>query len=58
MALNIASSGGAFVLAGKVINSNMTMDEMRTFAMVGAAVEVASSYIATNFLESEGKGTL
>jgi hypothetical protein len=55
MVLSIASSGGAFVLGAKLINSDLNMGEMKTFAIAGAAAEVLSGYIATNIL---AEGTL
>jgi hypothetical protein len=55
MVLSVASSSGAFVIGAKIINSDINMSEMKTFAMAGAAAEVLSGYLATNFL---GDGTL
>jgi hypothetical protein len=55
MVLSVATSSGAFVLGAKMINSDINMSEMKTFAMAGAAAEVLSGYIATNLLSD---GTL
>ena len=55
MVLSVATSGGAFAIGARLLNENITMTEARTFAMAGAAAEVLSSYVATNFL---GDGTL
>jgi hypothetical protein len=55
MVLSVASSSGAFVIGAKLINTDINMAEMKTFAMAGALSEVVSGYIATNFL---GEGTL
>jgi hypothetical protein len=55
MVLSIASSAGVFALGAKMVNGSVTMSELRTFAMAGAASEVLSGYLATNFL---GEGTL
>jgi hypothetical protein len=54
MVLSLATSGGAFVLGARILNENITMQEARTFAIAGAASEVLSSYIATNWLSSDG----
>jgi hypothetical protein len=55
MVLSVAASSGAFVIGAKIINTDINASEMKTFAMVGAASEVLSGYIATNFL---GEGTI
>ena len=55
MVLSLASSGGAFVLGAKLINTDLNMQEAKTFAMAGAAAEILSGYIATNVL---AEGTL
>lgn len=55
MVLSLASSGGAFVIAAKLINAEVNMSEMKTFAIAGMAAEVLSGYVSTNFL---GDGTL
>jgi hypothetical protein len=55
MVLSVATSSGAFVLGAKMINADINMSEMKTFAMAGVASEILSGYLATNFL---GDGTL
>jgi hypothetical protein len=55
MVLSVASSSGAFVIGAKMINTDINMAEMKTFAIAGALSEVVSGYIATNLLSD---GTL
>lgn len=55
MVVSLSASGGSFVLASKLLNNNLNMQEVRNFFITGAATEVISSYLATNVL---GSGTV
>ena len=51
MSLHLAGSAGATVIAGKLLNSNLNMQEAKLFGIAGMASEVLSSYIYNNFID-------
>lgn len=53
MTLALAVSGGSGVLAAKMLNPNLSMNEAKLFAVAGIGGEVISSYIYSNFIHQD-----
>ena len=52
MTLHLAGSAGATVIAGKLLNSNLNMQEAKLFGIAGMGAEILSSYIYNNFIDT------
>ena len=51
MSLHLLSGGGSTVLIGKMLNSNLNMQEAKIFFGAGVIGEVVSSHIFNNFID-------
>ena len=53
IALHLSSSGLVFAAVPKLLNSDLNMDEAKSFFMAGVAAEIVGQYIYENFVQPE-----